>query len=125
LEYYRKILSPKEKLETLGSILKMNIDYGSRPFQTFNRMIALRNTLAHGKTEILTENSIQILADGDVPRVPSTSWEEEISIDNASRYLDDSKEMIQILNSKAGIEDFYLFVPEEANWFMSNAEDDT
>jgi hypothetical protein len=118
-------LSPKEKLETLGSILKMNIDYGSRPFQTFNRMIALRNTLAHGKTEILTENSIQILADGDVPRVPSTSWEEEISIDNASRYLDDSKEMIQILNSKAGIEDFYLFVPEEANWFMSNAEDDT
>ena len=52
-------------------------------------MIALRNTLAHGKTEILTENSIQILADGDVPRVPCTSWEEEISIDNASRYLDD------------------------------------
>ena len=33
--------------------------------------------------------------------------------------------MIQILNSKAGTEDFYLFVPDEANWFMSNVEDDT
>ena len=124
-ETIERKLSPPEKLDTLASFLEIDLDFGSRPFQTFHRMFTLRNSLAHGRTEKLTVNSIQVLAEDEIPHMPSTSWEEEISIDNATRYLEDSKAMILTLNAKAGIEDYLLWVPEEADWNASIVEDDT
>ncbi len=118
-------LSPKDKLDTLASILEIDIDYGSRPFQTFHNMFSLRNSLAHGRTEKLTVNSIQVLGDDEIPNMPTTTWEEEISVENASRYLEDSKELIITLNEKAGIDDFILYVPAVTDWFASVVDDDT
>lgn len=124
-ETIERKLNPKEKLDTLATILEIDLDFGTRPFQTFHRMFTLRNSLAHGRTENLTVNSIQVLSDDDVPHMPSTSWEEEISIENASKYLEDAKAMIINLSEKAGIEEYLLWVPEEADWFASIAENDT
>jgi hypothetical protein len=118
-------LSPKQKLDTLSSIIGIDIDYGSRPFQTFQKMFSLRNSLAHGRTEKLPVDSIQVLSDDEIPNMPTTTWEEEITIKNASRYLADSKEMIRMLNEKAGMADFILYVPEETEWFTSLVDDDT
>lgn len=116
-------LSPREKLDLLASVLRFRIDYASRRFQTFVAMFAFRNTLAHGKTESLTEESVQTLADGDVPELPKTTWEEAISLENASRYLSDSKEIVLQLNLKAGLDPFLLWSPQEAEWETAPIED--
>ena len=109
-------LSPREKLDLLAGILRIELDYGNRPFQTFTKMFAFRNALAHGRTESLTQDSLQVLSEDDVPDLPRTSWEEAISIDNASRYLDDAKEIVLILNEKAGLEPGLLWTPGTAEY---------
>jgi len=109
-------LSPREKLDLISSILKIKIDYGSRPFQTFVNMFAFRNALAHGSTEILSAESIQILSDEDIPSLPKASWEESITLESATRYLEDGKAIVLHLNSKAKLDSDLLWTPETAEW---------
>jgi hypothetical protein len=66
-------LSPREKLDLLTMILRIQLDYGKRPFQTFAKMFAFRNALAYGRTESLTEDSLQVLSEDDIPDLPRTS----------------------------------------------------
>jgi hypothetical protein len=116
-------LSPREKLNLLASVLRFHVDYGSRPFQTFVDMFAFRNALAHGRTESLTQETLQFLSEDEVPELPRTKWEESISLESADRYLADSKEIVLRLNSKANLEPLLLWSPDTAEWEMAPIDD--
>jgi hypothetical protein len=116
-------LSPREKLDLLAWVLRFSVDYGSRPFQTFVDMFAFRNALAHGRTESLSQETLQFLSEDDVPELPRTKWEESISLESASRYLADSKEIVLLLNSKADLEPILLWSPDTAEWELAPTDD--
>jgi hypothetical protein len=102
-------LSPVEKLEVLLKVLNLQVDFGKRPFQTFKSMMKFRNALAHGKTQTLVQEVVQGFEEGQTPPFPLTSWESEISSENATVYLDDSKEIMAFLGQKIGFNEKTLF----------------
>jgi hypothetical protein len=103
-------LSPPDKLDLLANLFGLKIDFSKRPFQTFKRMFRLRDALAHGKTESITEESTQLLREGEHPKMPMTNWEKEINLRNAKIYFEDTKAIFQILCDKATMDPLDLFV---------------
>ena len=106
-------LSPPDKLDLFATIFDLKIDFGKRPFQTFKRMFRLRDALAHGKTESMTEDSTQFLREGERPKLPLTNWEKEINFRNAKTYYDDTKAIVQIICDKTGMDPMQLMVGSE------------
>jgi hypothetical protein len=117
-------LSPAKKLEIIAVQLAKPIDYGRRPFQSFKVIFQLRDFLAHGRTEHLTEKSIQFLSDGDKPELPKAKWQRQVTIENVQRYCDDTKEIIEYLHSASGLDFNPLHVPETAGWLITLADED-
>lgn len=117
-------LSPAKKLEIIAVQLAKPIDYGRRPFQSFKSIFQLRNFLAHGKTEYLTEESVQFLSDGDKPELPKAQWQKQVTTENVQRYFDDTREIIEYLHSASGLDFNPLHVPETSGWRITPVMDD-
>ena len=117
-------LSPSKKLEIIAVQLAKPIDYGRRPFQSFKSIFRLRDFLAHGRKEYVAEESIQILSDGDKPKLPEAEWQKQVTIENVQRYFDDTKEIIEFLHSSSSLDFNPLFVPETSDWRITSANDD-
>jgi len=117
-------LSPSKKLEIIAVQLAKPIDYGHRPFQSFKSIFQLRDFLAHGRTEFVAEESIQILSDGDKPELPKAKWQKEVTVENVQRYFDDTKEIIEYLHVASNLDFNPLFVPEVSDWRITPANDD-
>jgi len=117
-------LSPSKKLEIIAVQMAKPIDYGHRPFQSFKSIFQLRDLLAHGRTEYLAEETIQILADGDEPKLPKAEWQKQVTIEKVQRYFDDTKEIIEYLHSASGLDVNPLFVPETSGWKISPIDDE-
>jgi hypothetical protein len=103
-------LSPREKLDILSVQLDLHLDFGGRPFQSFRPIFRVRNSLAHGKTEHLFEE--------EAVEMPVAEWEEQITIENAERYFDDTRDMIEHLHDAADQDNMNpLWFPETAIWW--------
>ena len=118
-----KNLSPYQKLEVISTTLNLRIDNGQRPFQSFREIFRFRNFLAHGRTEKLTDDSVQKLSEGENPELPKTEWQEALSIKYAQRYLDDTLEMINVLHDESGLDFNPIFTPEIGGWTSSIVEE--
>jgi hypothetical protein len=112
-------LGPSDKLELIAMQLRKHINYGRRPFRSFKPIFQFRNFLAHGRTEHLTEKGVQYLSDGDIPKLPKTKWQNQITEKNIRQYFDDTKEMIEYLHNASGLEFNPLGVPEMGGWAIS------
>lgn len=112
-------LSPSKKLEILAIQLSSSIDYSRRPFQSFNLIFRARNSLAHGKTESVTENNILAIPDDFEPDLPQADWQKLISLKNAEQFLDDTKEMIEYLHNASGLKFNPLMIPEMGGFSIS------
>jgi hypothetical protein len=108
----RKLL-PRDKLDLLANLYDLEIDFSKRPFQTFKRMFRLRDALAHGKTESITEESTKLLREDEQPEISMTNWEKEINFRNAKMYFDDSKALFEILCTKTSMDPMDLMVGSE------------
>jgi hypothetical protein len=106
-------LSPPEKLEVLGKLFGLRFDYSTRPFQTFRQMFRFRDALAHGKTESITEDRIQLLRAGERPKLPATAWEKEMTMKNAQVFFEDTRAIWLILAKEAGVDEYQLAIPYE------------
>lgn len=124
-ENVEKKLGPKEKLEIIAHEIGYILDYGKRPFQSFDNIFKLRNLLVHGRTESFDEESEQTVSDGEIPILPKTKWQNFINIEMAEKFSEDTKSIIESLNSKAGFDINYLYVPETSMWSMSPIEIDS
>jgi len=106
-------LSPLDKLEVLARLFALTPDFGRRPFQTLRQMFRFRDALAHGKTETVIKDSIQFLSEGEKPQMPATTWENEMTIENAQIYFEDTRAIWLILAKKIGIDEYLLAIPDE------------
>jgi hypothetical protein len=109
-------LGPKEKLEIISHEIGLKINYGKRPFQTFDAIFKFRNLLVHGKTEHTKKVNEQMLEEGEEPTTPQGNWQNDINIETADKFLEDSKEMLGILNLKAGNDPSVLHLLETRDW---------
>jgi hypothetical protein len=104
-------LSPMDKLHIIAEKIELNIDLGKRPFQSLNELFKFRNSLAHGKSEVVTEEktiSSNAVADY-LFYTPLTKWEEYCNQENASKALDDVEKIIAEIHHKANIDGEILF----------------
>lgn len=108
--------SPKEKLIIISRTIKYKIDWGHRPFQTFESIFSFRNKLVHAKTHNLSALEEQILEDEEDPSMPLSNWEKLVNLKMAERFLKDTKEIIGILHSKAGLKEPALGILETSTF---------
>ncbi len=99
-----------EKLIVIENNIGLKIDKSRRPFQTIKNLFNFRNSIAHGKSEFLTETKIKI-NEFDIYReeLPKTKWEKYCTLENAERAKTDVKKMITKLHKKAGYDEDTLF----------------
>ncbi|MBN2548377.1 MAG: hypothetical protein JXB15_04410 [Anaerolineales bacterium] len=105
-------LAPNEKLDELAKALKFRPDFGQRPYQTFRAIFKLRNLLVHAKTETLYQDGEFVLEPGEPNFSPIARWETEISIERATRFLDDTKVIVCDLSERAGLSIDEIFAAE-------------
>lgn len=102
--HFERKLSPSEKLDLLAADLDISIDRGNVPFSDFGRLIWFRNFTAHGKTitEQITER--HILVEKEMTPTGDTEWEKECTLENARKYLESTKRMIDYLHQATNTE---------------------
>ena len=105
-------LSVEKKLEIIASQMGIKIDYGCPPFQSLKFIFKVRDLLAHGKTEIINHEDVQILTDEDMPKLKKAKWQELITFENAELYLEETKKMIEYLHEASGLDFNPLYTPE-------------
>jgi len=93
-----------EKLIVITNHIGLEIDKSRRPFQTIREIFSFRNSIAHGKSEFLSETS-KIDTDKFAPykeELPKTKWEKYTTLENSERAKTDVEELITKLHKKAG-----------------------
>jgi hypothetical protein len=94
-----------DKLGCLCKDLSIQPDFSRRPFQTLSQLFRFRNSLAHGRTEVLKAEK-QINAEDDPwTHLPKTDWEEFCTLPNALRAREDIGAVIALLHKAAGMGD--------------------
>ena len=111
-EPLKRRLSPHEKLEVLAVVLSFKPDFGVRPYQTFKSIFKLRDLLVHARTETITLEGEFILAPGDTHPQPLSKWELLISLENATRFLDDTKAIVYDLSERANLPGDMVFATD-------------
>ncbi len=117
-------LGPHEKLGIICHEFKFKIDHSKRPFQSFNTLFQLRNSLAHGKTEYLAISEEQLIRDGEKPKLPETKWKSLINLKQANQFVEDTKNMIDFLHTKTNMKHNNLLSPESSTWEIDNLDND-
>lgn len=98
--------SPKTKFSALSDALYVDENKKEEHRELIERLFALRNSLAHGRSEFV-KNSVLIESDDDArfssESIPplQASWQEQCSVENAKKTFDDSCEIINFLSLSA------------------------
>jgi hypothetical protein len=90
-------LSPKGKLQVIAYQLNLSLNFSCRPFQSFTPLFQFRNLLAHGRTEEY-EGERGVGEQDCTPDRPR--WEQESTLKNAERFLEDVEAMILCIYKK-------------------------
>ncbi|MFH2065784.1 MAG: hypothetical protein ABIK15_11360 [Pseudomonadota bacterium] len=96
-----------EKLPVLGKYtvlckeFGLETDWSKRPYQTFKLLFKFRNSIAHGKSEILEINKEVCATDEPWDHEPKTKIEEYCTDENAARCREDIEQIIIELNEAA------------------------
>jgi hypothetical protein len=123
-ESIERKLGPREKLEIICYEIGLKPDFGTRPFQSFQTLYQLRNSLVHGKTEYLEKSDEQLLEDEERPKLPEIKWKSLINLDMANQFAKDTKEMIETIHAKSGIRRGPFNVPESGRWAIHSQKID-
>lgn len=95
-------LSPTQKLEVIASHLKLKPKFGSRPYQSFEKLFKFRNLLAHGKTQTVKNEWKDKLDKTSTIEKLQAEWEKPCNPEEARRRHEDAKEIIRQLWGKSG-----------------------
>lgn len=92
-----------EKVRLLNKYLNCDLDKGKRPLQTVSKLMKLRNTLAHGRPEIVKKVEVTEV-EPVVWDALKGQWEETITRDFVNKCQEDEKILWDTLLSAAKIE---------------------
>lgn len=95
-----------DKQNTLLTSLGISVDTGRRPFQTLRDLFTARDALAHGKPELLTDDSVVERGSKEQMRrsKPLTKWESLCTLDFAKRAYEDTEAITKLLWTSAGFD---------------------
>ena len=94
-----------DKYLVLCKELDLRPDFSRRPYQTLRALFKFRNSIAHGKSQILKETKAVSSKDDPHAHSPRTEWEEYCELNNAKRAKADISEVIKELHRAAGLGD--------------------
>ena len=104
-------LSPAGKMAFLCEIAKIEPDYGKSPFQTFKKVMELRNELAHAETEYFAFDEKKHVNPDDWPK---PKWEKIVEHLDAKRVIKDLEEIISLVEGTLGLMPIPSFLLMEA-----------
>ena len=90
------------KYKILCKECSLPINKGERPYQTFKSLFTFRNSIAHGRSQILREEKSISDSEDILKYEPKTNIEEFCTEDNAIKAREDIEIMIIELNIKIG-----------------------
>ena len=93
-------LSPQGKMEFLCELGKIDIDYSCSPFQSFKKVMELRNQLAHAETEYVSYDPVN---HADPKDWPKPKWQRVVSSLDLSRVIADLEEIVAIIEKGFGL----------------------
>jgi hypothetical protein len=105
-------IGPKEKLNIIAELLKVDINYGSRPWQVMKHLFGFRNDLAHGKSKVITTNEIMPAhkySDAHLGKPVQTEWEKYCTLKNAQEAREDVEKIVRSLHAAGKFENDYPF----------------
>lgn len=118
-KHLERKLGPNEKLSLICEFLKLDLNKGERPFQTFGDMFKFRDYVVHAKAEHRENKPDEDidLEDGWLPdgALPS-KWVSQLNIENAQKYYDDARKMMEQLHVKAGLPMSDLIISERFSY---------
>lgn len=119
LQHYDS-LRISEKVETLADFAKIRIDWGSQPWQDIQRLIKVRNWLAHFK-----ETKIGLIGgEGEwikdtVNRLPKLDPDTELSFQQVRKYYNSVLGCLLLLARGLGLQNKYRFLEtQEYDYYM-------
>lgn len=98
-----------DKFAVLCKQLKINPDKSKRPFQTLIPLFKFRNSIAHGRSQILTESKMMPKETDIKKEFPQTTWEEFCTLDNSRRAIEDVEEILEQVHAASGLE-YHVFM---------------
>jgi hypothetical protein len=104
----KKDLSTESKLKIVCERVEVAVDFSEPPFQSFRTIRKFRNLMAHGKTEILSEQGIRKATENGQVQHFKTWWEEQCTIKTSKRMLEDTQAMVTAIHKAAGYGDHPL-----------------
>ncbi|TQE98818.1 MAG: hypothetical protein FKY71_11825 [Spiribacter salinus] len=95
-----------DKYSVLTTELEIAPDFSRRPCQTLKALFRFRNSMAHGRSEIVKVEK-EVSADIDpYEHFPRSAWEEYCTLENAKRCKKDIDDIVQELHRAAGLGEF-------------------
>lgn len=112
-EHLQRNLGPKDKLMLLEKHAAKSVDFGCKPFQSFDILFKLRNSLAHGVVENVAYGDAKHWIIYGEMKWPAAKWETVCNKGGAASLLKDTKEIIEFLYAIPGVEKIPSFVLSE------------
>jgi len=111
IKFWDKIESIRvlDKYEVLCKEFDIEVDFSKRPYQTLKSLFKYRNSIAHGKSQILEKTETVNASSDPYDHSPKTQWEEFCTLKNAERAKEDVEQTITELHEAAG-EGAYPFI---------------
>ncbi len=108
IKFWNKIdrISINSKYTVLCEEFELELDHSERPYQTIKQLFRFRNSIAHGRSEILKVNKRVSSKDDPWQHAPKTDWEEFCTESNAEKAREDIEIIIKELNEAAGLGDY-------------------
>jgi hypothetical protein len=108
--------SPRQKLEMLVAKRGYSPDFSKPPFSTFDQIFTFRKEIAHGKTEQIEIEEVQVRELSDQPNLPTTWWESETTLESAKSFVEDSASMIRVLHPIFGYQADAFSTEWKSSW---------
>jgi len=105
IKFWDKIESIRimDKYSVLCKEFEVEPDFSKRPYQTLKSLFKFRNSIAHGKSQILEKTKKVDTNSDPYDHSPKTHWEEFCTITNAEKSKDDIEQIITELHNAAGL----------------------
>ena len=105
-------LRPKAKLVLLADRFNVDIKFGSLPFQAFGTIFEVRNQLAHPKTKKhdYRDKKGKVWLEVGTEKWPAENWENLCKAKYAEQFVQNTKEIIELLDKKIPTENIPAFI---------------
>jgi len=95
-------LGPREKLLLLQEMFSFKADQSKPPFQRLHAVLSLRNSIAHGKTEIITSDNIVDEDEVGEAEYPQADWKKLCTVSGVTKMVDDVEAMVISIHQQLG-----------------------